>query len=153
MKKNVLIVALMLAFLFVQVQAQRNTKNQQPEAKTKTEQPAQVKTEPRPGSVQAPKAEPAMKFNFKGQVVSLNKLVNSQKGEVTVDEATKMAEKGQPIVLLVNKKVHFVYNSDGSFAGMNLAKYAANKTVGIVGRKKTANGLNIIIADMIKPIN
>ena len=47
-------------------------------------------------------------------------------------------------------KIYFVYNSDGTFAGKKLAKYANNKKVGIVGKAKTVSGINIIIADMIE---
>ncbi|MGA2297460.1 MAG: hypothetical protein ABSG15_07935 [FCB group bacterium] len=89
-----------------------------------------------------------------GVVVSLNKLVMGDPSGLKKDEAQKLADQGSPIVLLVGKgkgaKIYFVYNSDGSFAGKNLAKLAENKTVGVVGKVQTINGLKIIRASHIE---
>jgi len=87
---------------------------------------------------------------IKGQVVSLNDLVLNGKGRITKDQAKELAEQGNPIVFLSGKTVYFVYNEDGSFAGKRLANYANNEVVGIVGKTKKVNGLNIIIASIIE---
>jgi adenylylsulfate kinase-like enzyme len=87
---------------------------------------------------------------IKGQVVSLNDLVLNGKGRITKDQAKELAEQGNPIVFLSGKTVYFVYNEDGSFAGKKLANYANNEVVGIVGKTKKVNGLNILIASIIE---
>jgi hypothetical protein len=86
---------------------------------------------------------------IQGQVVSLNDIVMGGKGKITKDEALKLAENGSPIVFKSGKKIYFVYNDDGTFAGKRLAKYASNEKVGIVGKTKKVNGIDIIIASMI----
>jgi len=87
---------------------------------------------------------------IRGQVISLNDLVLNGKGRVTKDQAKELAEQGNPIVFLSGKTVYFVYNEDGSFAGKKLANYANNEVVGIVGKTKKVNGLNILIASIIE---
>ncbi len=87
---------------------------------------------------------------IKGQVVSFNDVVFGGKGNITKDQAKELAEKGNPIVFKSGKTIYFVYNEDGSFAGKKLASYANNETVGIVGKTKKVNGINIIIASIIE---
>jgi len=87
---------------------------------------------------------------IKGQVVSFNDLVMGGKGTVTKDQAKELAEKGNPIVFKSGKTIYFVYNEDGSFASKKLANYANNEFVGIIGKTKKVNGINIIIASMIE---
>ncbi len=86
---------------------------------------------------------------IKGQVVSLNDIVMGGKGKITKEQAVELAEKGSPVVFKSGKKIYFVYNEDGTFAGKKLAKYASNEVVGIVGKTKKINGIEIIIATMI----
>ncbi|MFN3782165.1 MAG: hypothetical protein ACK4SO_08315, partial [Candidatus Kapaibacteriota bacterium] len=94
---------------------------------------------------------------LKGKVISLAKFILDGKGNVSKDEAIKEAEDGKPIVFLVGEgkkaKIYFVFNEDGSFASKKLAKFADNKFVGIVGKSKVVNGLNIIIAEMIESMD
>lgn len=94
---------------------------------------------------------------IKGRVVSLSKFILDKQGTVGKDEAIKEAEEGKPIVFLVGEgkkaKIYFVFNEDGSFAGKKLAKFAANKFVGIIGKTQTVNGINIIIAEMIESMD
>lgn len=84
-----------------------------------------------------------------GTVVCLTDYI---KGETTIskDVAVTKAAAGDPIVLLVAKKIYFVYNEDGTFAGKNLAKFAANKKVIVKGAKKTIAGINYIISTDIQ---
>lgn len=86
---------------------------------------------------------------LKGEVVSLNDIVMGGKGKVTKEEAKKLADAGNAIVFKSGKKVYFVYNEDGTFAGKKLANYAESTSVGIIGKTKTVNGINIIIMSMI----
>ena len=94
---------------------------------------------------------------IKGKVVSLTNVIMGKAGSVSKDEAMKMADKGDPIVFMVGEgkkgKIYFVYNTDGTFGSKNLAKYAANKFVGIVGKTKTVNGINYIVAEMIESMD
>ncbi len=78
-------------------------------------------------------------------------------GKVSKDQAVSLAEKGDPIVFVVGDgkkaKIYFVYNTDGTFGGKNLAKYANNKFVGIIGKTSTKNGINFFIAEMIESMD
>lgn len=87
---------------------------------------------------------------IQGQVVSLNNIVLSGNGKVTKEEAKRLAENGSPIVFKSGNTIYFVYNEDGSFAGKKLANFAGNDKVGVIGKTKKVNGLNIIIATMIE---
>lgn len=87
---------------------------------------------------------------IKGQVVSFNDLVMGGKGTVTKEQAKELAENGNPIVFKSGKTIYFVYNEDGSFAGKKLANYANNANIGIIGKTKKVNGINIIIQSMIE---
>jgi hypothetical protein len=86
---------------------------------------------------------------IQGQVVSLNDLMMGGKGKVTKEQAQRLVETGNPVVFKSGKTIYFVYNEDGSFAGKKLANYASNEKVGIIGKTKKVNGLNIIIMSMI----
>lgn len=94
---------------------------------------------------------------IKGRVASLNAIITGGDGKVERATALELAEKGNPIVFVVGTgkkaKIYFVYNEDGSFGGKNLAKYANNTNVGIVGKTKVVNGVNIIIASMIESMD
>lgn len=132
------------------------------EAKKKTITP-KVKTETtskkegQKSKVEAPVTKKKSGKPVKGRVVSLSKFILDKQGIVGKDEAIKEAEEGKPIVFLVGEgkkaKIYFVFNEDGSFAGKKLAKFAANKFVGIIGRTQTVNGINIIIAEMIESMD
>jgi len=148
------LVALVIFFglVFAYAQDEAGKKKITPKAKeTKVETKETQKDEVK----QAPKAKSGKPI--KGRVVSLSKLVVDGTGTVTKDEAMKEADEGKPIVFLVGEgkkaKVYFVFNEDGSFAGKKLAKFASNKYVGIVGKTKVVNGLNIIIAEMIESMD
>jgi len=68
--------------------------------------------------------------------------------------AKQMVAKGKILVVVNQKgKIYFVYNQDGSFASKKLAKYAANQYIGIIGKRKKINGVNIIIAEMIESMD
>lgn len=87
---------------------------------------------------------------LKGVVVSFDDIVKGGTGKVTKDQAKELTEKGSAMVFKVGKKIYFVYNEDGTFASKLLAKYASSEFVGIVGKTKTVNGINIIIASKIE---
>ncbi|MBI5325298.1 MAG: hypothetical protein HZB41_08530 [Ignavibacteriae bacterium] len=94
---------------------------------------------------------------IKGRIASLTGLFMGGDGKVTKDQAVSQADKGDPIVFVVgdgkNAKIYFVYNTDGSFGGKNLARYANNKFVGIVGKTSTKNGIKFIIAEIIESMD
>lgn len=94
---------------------------------------------------------------IKGQVVSFNDIAGGGTGEVNKEQAKKLADEGNPIVFKVGSgstaKIYFVFNQDGTFGSKNLAKYANNKFVGIVGKTKRVKGINIIIAEMIESMD
>jgi hypothetical protein len=86
---------------------------------------------------------------IQGQVVSLNDIVMGGKGKVTKEQALKLVETGNPVVFKSGKKIYFVFNEDGSFAGKKLANFANSEKVGIMGKAKKVNGVDIIIMSMI----
>lgn len=95
------------------------------------------------------------KSPMKCQIVQLSKAVLSNSFSMMGKKIAKeLVAKGK-ILVVVNQhgKIYFVYNQDGSFAGKKLAKYAANKFIGIIGKRKTINGVNIIIAEKIESMD
>jgi hypothetical protein len=64
-----------------------------------------------------------------------------------------LVKKGQPLALLVGKgkagKLFLIANADGSIAGEKLANLA-DAPVGVVGKKVSNGGFNMIIADIIE---
>lgn len=84
-----------------------------------------------------------------GYVVSVADIAKGGDGKIKREDAEKKAEAGSPLALMIGGKIYFVMNSDGSFAGKQLAKFANLKAVGCVGAKKTVKGINFIIADKI----
>lgn len=87
-----------------------------------------------------------------GQIVSLNNILMGGNGTVTMDEATKLANNGNPIVFKSGNTIYFVYNEDGSFAGKRIAKHAGTAKVSITGKTKKVKGINIIIMSSITPM-
>jgi len=103
------------------------------------------------------KATPKAPKPIEGKVVSLNEVVTGSFTQWKKADAEAAANQGTPFVLMVGQgakaKIYFVYNEDGSFAGKKLAKYSFNKKVGIVGKTKTVNGVQIIIAETIEAMD
>ncbi len=155
MKKLVVLgIAIGLLFSSVGLFAQE-AKKKTIAPKTKTE--TLEKKEEQKSKVESADTKKKSGKPIKGRVVSLSKFILDKQGIVGRDEAIKEAEEGKPIVFLVGEgkkaKIYFVFNEDGSFAGKKLAKFAANKFVGIVGKTQTVNGINIIIAEMIESMD
>ncbi|MGC9078650.1 MAG: hypothetical protein ACP5I9_07855 [Candidatus Kapaibacteriota bacterium] len=155
-KLAISIVALVVVFglTFALAQEEAAKKKAVPKAKeTKIEQKETTKA----GLQQTTATTKKSSKPLKGKVISLAKFILDGKGAVDKVEATKEADEGKPIVFLVGEgkkaKIYFVFNEDGSFASKKLAKYADNKFVGIVGKTKVVNGLNIIIAEMIESMD
>lgn len=124
-----------------------------PKARTETlEKKEEQKSKVEPTDTKKKSGKP-----IKGRIISLSKFILDKQGIVGKDEAIKEAEEGKPIVFLVGEgkkaKIYFVFNEDGSFAGKKLAKFAANKFVGIIGKTQIVNGINIIIAEMIESMD
>ena len=91
---------------------------------------------------------------MKGQIVSLDDIIKGKKDlQLTKEKATELYEQKVPIVFLYNKKIYFVQTEDGSFAFRKLSDFAHNKFVGIKGKTKTVNGLNVIIMSYIDAMN
>jgi hypothetical protein len=156
MKIKILIISLIfglaLTFIANVSNAQTPIKKKSTTTTTTTTTTTKEIVAPTPVTKAVTKKETTSKKNakpIKGQIVSFNSLVTGGSGKVTKDEAVKLADNGNPIVFKVNKKIYFVYNDDGTFAGKKLAKYANSEFVGIIGKTKVINGINIIIMTMI----
>ena len=93
---------------------------------------------------------------IKGKIISLNGLAMG-KYDVNKKEAADLVANGQALGFMVgegkNGKIYLVYNEDGTLASKKLSNYAANKYIGIQGKTKKVNGINIIIATMIESMD
>ena len=93
----------------------------------------------------------------KGYVASLKSIMSGGDGKVTSVKAKELVSNCDPLVLAVGSgkkiKVYFIYLKDGSFAEKKLADYADAKAVGVFGKIISANGMNMISADAIKPMD
>jgi len=88
---------------------------------------------------------------IEGNVVSLNGLVMGGNGKVSKAEAQALAGNGNLILFrATNGTVYFVYNEDGSFAGKRLANFAHNDKIGMLGKSKVVNGVNVFIMTLIE---
>lgn len=89
-----------------------------------------------------------------GTIVSFDDIVTGNFQTWTLDAAKDASEKGKMFVLLTKKgktsKIYFIFNEDGTNASKKIAKFAHKEKVGIVGKSKLVNGVNIIIMEMIE---
>lgn len=91
---------------------------------------------------------------MKGKIVSLEDVIVAKKDlQLSKQQAQELLDRNVPLVFQYNKKIYFVQNEDGSFAFKKLANYAHNKNVGIVGKTKTVNGINVIIMSNIESMD
>lgn len=97
-------------------------------------------------------AQKAKKPVVTGKVSTLANVITMGTEVLTVETATSMMEKGQPLVLVSGTgkkaKVYFIMNADGSMATKKLAKLA-DKELEIFGSMSVKNGLNVVSADKI----
>jgi hypothetical protein len=92
-------------------------------------------------------------YKFVGNICDLSKVIKGGEGKLSKEKAAKLLSRAQPLVLKTEKgKVYFVFNADGSYAGKKLAAYAGSSLVGINGKLKKVNGMNIIIADKMDKV-
>ncbi len=88
---------------------------------------------------------------FQGYIASLDALVTGSDGRVNKAKAQELHAKGNLIVLMgSDNQVYFVYNEDGTFAGKRLAGYANNQKVGLLGKAKVIDGINVFIMNLIE---
>ena len=89
-----------------------------------------------------------------GKIVCFDDIVTGNFQTWTLDSAKEASEKGIMFVLLTKKgktsKIYFIFNEDGSNASKKVSKYAHKEKVGVVGKSKIVNGVNIIIMEMIE---
>ena len=83
-----------------------------------------------------------------GQAVSLAGIAAGTDGKVTSDNAAELIGQGDMFLLNSNGTLYFVYDNEGNFAGATLAKYAG-KTIGLIGKEKIFEGINIFYAEEI----
>ncbi len=155
MKKILILLSLGLILINTLTFAQRSQRSTPTETQQQPQEQIQEQTQTRSGNQaqQMPFADPKTKFNFRGYVVSLSKVMLGQEGRVTKEEAEALVKNGQPLALMVNKKVMLVFNADGSYASNLLAKLAPYNTIGVIGKKLTRSGITFIQAADMQPIN
>jgi len=85
------------------------------------------------------------------QIVLLEDAVSGKFRKLTKPSALEFTEQGKILVVRAeNGAIFFVYNEDGSFGSKNLARYAANDFIGILGKTKYKYDLNFIFAEYIE---
>ena len=124
------------------------------EAEEETELGEAPKAEEPKAEKQEKKAVDYSKTPLKCKVVSLNDVAKGSNRTLDERRAKKYLEIGNPLLAKAeNGKVYFVYTAGGALANSQLAKHASSEWIGIKGKTKRKFGLNIIIADEIKPMN
>lgn len=101
--------------------------------------------------VAAPVSSDYSKKPLQGTVVSLNDIVMGGNGKINKQAAQSLVASGNFVVLkAVDGNIYFVYNEDGTFASKRLAGYANNEKVGLLGKAKTIDGINVFIMNLIE---
>lgn len=153
--KKLIFLSLLFAFAFVSLTFAQEATQKKITPKVKVVEKKTPKIEQSKQSKSTSKVKSGKPL--KGRVVSLSQMLLDKVGTLSKEEAIKQCEEGKPIAFLVGEgkkaKVYFVFNEDGSYAGKKLAKFASNKYVGIVGKTKIINGVNIIIAEIIESMD
>lgn len=155
MKKVIILLSIGLFLAYNFTFAQRSQRSTPTETQEQKQEQVQEQTHTRSGNEpqQIPFADPKTKFDFRGYVVSLSKVMLGQDGRVTKEEAERLIKNGQPLALMVNKKVMLVFNADGSYASNLLARLAPFNTIGVKGKRLTRAGITFIQAADMQPIN
>lgn len=86
-------------------------------------------------------------------VVALNEVAAGKDGKVSKSDAQSLLTKNQLLAVKSedNGNVYLVYHSNGNYAGKDLANMADVK-IGILGKVMKVKGVNVIMADKIRPI-
>ena len=91
---------------------------------------------------------------LKGKIVSLDDVVKGKKDlKLTKEKPNELLADGTPLVFLYNKKIYFVQTEGGDFAFKKIVSFAHREWVGITGKTKTVNGINIIIMSDINAMD
>ncbi len=94
------------------------------------------------------------KTPLKCKIIALDDIATGNFKKITKPLAQEFINKGKILVVKDDyDRIFFIYNEDGSFASKKLAKYAANEYIGIIGKYKNINDINIIIATMIESMD
>ncbi len=167
MKKLILLPALII-FTFLIITSCGEPKKEVPQDTTKeqmeqkeSETPPSVQSEEKivetettlgeAPEVVVPEKKDYSKEALRCQIVLLDDVATGNFRKITKPQATEFVGKGKILVVKAeNGAIFFVYNQDGTFGSKNLARYAANNFIGIIGKHKVQNGLNIIIAEIIE---
>lgn len=89
------------------------------------------------------------KTPMEGYIVSLDHLVMGGDGRVSKAEAEEKLSQGKILLFKSGSDVYFVLSEGGSYAGSQLAKYAAAPKVGLKGKIKKSNGVNMFMMTYI----
>jgi len=163
MKRNVVIFLLIFCFSFTFVFAQTAAESKKTKTSTtKNVQETKKISEPAQQSAKKSKTsnkKEALKTPVKktkptvGVVISLLDFATGASGEVNKEKALELVNNGQPLAIKVGTKkkpvIYLVVNPDGTIANKKLAELADAK-VGIIGKIKKRNGINVIISDIIE---
>ncbi len=118
------------------------------ESKTTAETTAAEKTEA--NETTSVKGNDYSKTPLVGEIVVLTDLGTGNFRKLTKESAKSLVSQGHTLVLKVGQAIYFVYNEDGSSASKKLSGYANNVKIGMIGKAKVVDGVNIFIASMIE---
>jgi len=124
-----------------QVGSSGNTENVQPDKTFLAEAPEAVE----------PEIKDYTKVALRCQIILLDDAAMGKFRKLTKPMALDLVQQGKMLVVRAeNGAIFFVYNKDKTFGGDNLARFAANDYIGILGKTKYEYGLNIIFAEYIE---
>lgn len=85
-----------------------------------------------------------------GVVISLDAVIKGDNTKINKQQAKEIADKGGILVVKAGEQVYFVYFDDGTFGSKRLAGFAVYNKIGLIGKAKVVDGMNIFIASLIE---
>ncbi|HRP01510.1 MAG TPA: hypothetical protein PLE30_02570 [Candidatus Kapabacteria bacterium] len=87
---------------------------------------------------------------LEGEIIVISDLMTGNHRKLTKDLAKQLVAKGEILAVKSANEIYFVYNADGSLASKNLASYANNSKVMMIGKAKVVDGLNVFIVTLME---
>ena len=109
---------------------------------------------PQPDAVEKPEIKESTadytKKPLVGVVVSLDAVIKGDNTKINKQQAKEIAEKGGILAVKAGEQIYFVYFDDGTFGSKRLAGFAVYNKIGMIGKAKVVDGMNIFIASLIE---
>jgi len=105
------------------------------------------------------KEEPVASMDFsknplKCKIILLDDLATGNHRKLNKDLAKQLVAQGKTLVVKDdNNNIYFLYNEDGTLASKRLAGYCNNNYIGVVGKYKNVNSMNMIIVQLVESMD